>query len=276
MATFIVCIAGKNQIAVNALDYLLRTYKYPAENIIAVPNSTDDGKDSWQRSFKKFAQAAGIKTVELESAYVIPNLIFISLELNRIVKPLLFASDRLYNIHFSFLPKYKGMYTSAIPILNGEKQSGVTLHMIDEGIDTGDIIAQKKFAFGINDTCRDLYFKYMKYGFSLFKENIHSLITGTYKTMQQHHIGSTYFSKKSLDFNGIKIDLNKTSFEIHNQIRAYIFEEYQLPEINNVRVYKTSLTGQKIGKNYFKDDGDKFIISGIDGFKLEVFKKNTQ
>ena len=56
-----------------------------------------------------------------------------------------FLNARLYNIHFSYLPAYKGMFTSALPIKNGEVDSGVTLHKIESGIDTGDIIDQIKF-----------------------------------------------------------------------------------------------------------------------------------
>lgn len=268
-----ICIAGKNNIAVNSLQYLVDIYGYPAEKLLAVPNSTDNGKDSRQMSLKKYAIDQGIKVVNLESVYIIPDMIFISLEYNEIVKPQLFKTERLFNIHFSLLPKYKGMYTSALPILNGEKESGVTLHYIDEGIDTGDIIAQKRFPIDIQDTCRDLYFKYLQYGFELFKENIDNLIKGNLKAKPQGNIDSTYFSKKSIDYKNIQIDLNRTSFEIHNQIRAFIFEEYQLPEINNVRVFKSVLTGEKIAKNYFEYSNIKFIISGIDGYKIDVFKK---
>ena len=54
------------------------------------------------------------------------------------------------------------MYTSCLPILNGETITGVTLHKIDSGIDTGYIIKQKVFKININDTARDLYLKYLK------------------------------------------------------------------------------------------------------------------
>ena len=67
---------------------------------------------------------------------------FISLEYHRLIDPLKFVTSKLYNPHFSLLPAYKGMYTSALPLLNDEKDAGVTLHHIDSGIDTGDIIDQ--------------------------------------------------------------------------------------------------------------------------------------
>ena len=68
------------------------------------------------------------------------------------------------------------MYTSAMPIINGEQESGVTLHKSDNGIDTGDIIDQLCFKITANYTARDLYYKYLDYGFDLFKNNIEALL----------------------------------------------------------------------------------------------------
>ena len=62
------------------------------------------------------------------------------------------------------------MYTSALPIINNELETGVTLHKIDSGIDTGDIIDQIKFKIENNFTARDLYFKYLFYSKELLKK----------------------------------------------------------------------------------------------------------
>ena len=62
-----------------------------------------------------------------------------------------FFSKELFNFHFSLLPKYRGCHTNFFQIYNGEKISGVTLHKIDNGIDTGPIIDQLKFS--INKNC---------------------------------------------------------------------------------------------------------------------------
>ena len=85
------------------------------------------------------------KIISLNQAYRIPNLIFISIHYDKIIKIENFKTKNLYNFHFSLLPKYKGMHTGAHPIINGENYSGVTLHKIDNGIDTGDVIDQIKF-----------------------------------------------------------------------------------------------------------------------------------
>ena len=63
------------------------------------------------------------------------------------------------------------MYTSALPFINGESLTGVTLHKIDLGIDTGDIIGQKRIEILDTDTARSLYLKYIQYGTKLVIEN---------------------------------------------------------------------------------------------------------
>ncbi len=268
-----ICIAGKNQIAVDALSYLLSELNFSKSNIFICPNKNDFGIDSWQPSLKAFAEKQNIKIVDLKEVYNIQNLIFISLEFDRIINPKKFKTDRLFNIHFSLLPKYKGVYTSIFPILNGEEYSGVTLHKINSGIDTGDIVTQKKFIIGINETARDLYFKYLKFGFDLFKENIIGLIKNQFTLEQQSKIGSSYYSRNELDLSNISINLNKTSFQIHNQIRAFIFKEYQLPIINNKIILNSQLMSVKIEKNFYSEKENEIIVSGIDGYKILLNSK---
>ncbi len=267
-----ICIAGKNAIAVNALKFLLGECDFTCEDILVCPNKTDNGEDNWQPSLKKFAKASKVKVVALEDLYEIDDLYFFSLEFDRIIKPDRFKSPRLFNIHFSLLPKYKGMYTSVFPLLNGDEKSGVTLHLIDSGIDTGDLIAQEEFEVSINDTCRDLYFKYLKYGEALFKQNFRKLLNGDYSTAPQPALGASYFSRHSIDFRNIVIDFKKTSFEIHNQVRAFIFPEYQLPIVKGYPIIKSTLTAEKVAFNRFSDERDHLIISGIDGYQIILEK----
>ncbi|HEF1355612.1 TPA: hypothetical protein R8R39_001559, partial [Campylobacter jejuni] len=244
-----ICIAGKNNIAVNSLQFILKNY-FEADQIVVIPNKNDKGIDSWQKSLLKFALDSNIKIVTLDEIYNIEQIIFFSLEFDQIIKIENFKSDRLFNIHFSALPKYKGVFTSITPILNNELESGVTLHRIDNGIDTGNIIDQHCFPIDINDTARDLYFNYLKYGESIFKKNIQTIINNSYKDLKQTNINSSYFSRKDINLVH-KINFKKTSFEIHNQIRAFIFQEYQLPIINNSKIIKSILINEFIGYNVF-------------------------
>ncbi len=268
-----ICIAGKNNIAVNSLEYLINNTAVKAEDILVIPNSSDWGADTWQRSLKKAAGENNIRVVGLEDIYVLNDLLFISLEFDKILKTARFKSHRLFNIHFSKLPAYKGMYTSAHPLLNGEKETGVTLHRIDDGIDTGEVIDQISFEIFLNDTCRDVYLKYIDYGFELFKRNIDSLISDNVKSVRQFNVNSTYYSKNSINYNNLVIDFNKTAFEIHNQLRAFIFEEYQLPVVKGNLIVKSILTERLSEKPCsFEDRGCFIEISGIDRYIVEAYK----
>jgi methionyl-tRNA formyltransferase len=267
-----ICIAGKNEIAVNALKYLKDNY--PNFNYSVILNKTEDGITGWQPSLSFTAKKLKVKEVSLAEVYDIEDLIFLSLEFDLLIKPSLFKSKSLFNIHFSALPKFKGMYTSVLPILYAETSSGVTLHKIDIGIDTGDIIDQIIFPINDNTTCKDLYQHYLDNSLVLLKKNVKSLIENNYSSSKQNSQQSSYFSKKSIDFSDIKIDLNKTAFEIHNQFRAFTFREYQLPKYNDWNIFKTKITQTK---NEFKpgnllhEDDSHFLLSTID-YNIILFK----
>ena len=63
------------------------------------------------------------------------------------------------NYHPSLLPKYRGGSAINWAIIRGETETGVTIHQIDEGVDTGPIIIQEKVEISPDDTVKSLYFK---------------------------------------------------------------------------------------------------------------------
>jgi methionyl-tRNA formyltransferase len=152
-----ICLAGRFNIAIEVCEYLLTFFD--VNDILIIPTESDKGDNTFQRSFLQFAKQANLKIVSLHDVYDISDLIFLSMEYDKILKPNRFASKELFNIHFSLLPKYKGMYPSALPILFGETETGVTLHRIDSGIDTGDIIAQKEISISRDETAKSLHNK---------------------------------------------------------------------------------------------------------------------
>lgn len=243
----IICIAGKNEIACKSLLFSKYTIqkKFPSFKLFALPNILDKGEDSWQPSFKKMARKIDIECVNIEDIYKLKTLIFISLEHDKIIHTKKFSSKHLYNIHFSFLPKYKGMYTSAWPILNNERYTGVTLHKIDQGIDTGNIIDQIKLRIKTTDCARDLYYKYMKSGCLLFKKNFENLVNNNFTSVRQNILDSSYYSKNSINFKKISINLHKTAYEISKEIRAYSFKEYQLPRLFGKKIVNHEILKKK-------------------------------
>ena len=198
-------IAGKNNIAVDVLKFALDNLNMP---IFVVLNKTENFQNNFQKSLGFYAKRWNVTIKKLEDIYDLNDSIFLSLEFDRIIKPDLFKSKNLFNIHFSLLPAYKGMYTSALPILNGEDKSGVTLHRIDSGIDTGEIIAQTEIKINYKDTARDLYIKYIDFGTKLVLKHLSSLIDNSFDFRVQSNDNSTYFGKKSIDYNNLKINFS--------------------------------------------------------------------
>lgn len=260
-----ICVAGKNEIAIDGLKRIIDSCV--DFHIVFIPNKNDNGVDGWQPSFKKYALNQGVRQVSLEDIYSIEGLIFLSLEFDRIIKPELFKTSSLFNIHFSRLPKYKGMYTSALPLLHGESFSGVTLHKIDQGIDTGDIIGQSEFFISPEDTARDLYFKYLSNSKKLLGNYIDLLLSGEFESFPQSSYGSSYYSKSSIDYSCLSIDLNKSAFEISNQFRAYTFREYQIPVFEGWQIIGTEILAEKSSSRpgiILSEDDAGYIVSTID------------
>lgn len=268
----IYCIAGKNAIAINGLHMLINR-GIPTNNIRACVNRSDTGINNWQRSFKKECVDLNIKIVTLETLYEIEDLIFISLEYDQIIKVNRFKSENLYNIHFSLLPEFKGMYTSAWPILSGKNYSGVTLHKIDQGIDTGDIIDQIRFEFDYDTTAFGLYNLYLENSTQLLSQNLTKLIQIEYTAVLQASSGASYFSKSSINYAGLKIDFNKTAFEVKNQIRAFSFRPFQLPEVGGYAISHADISNNKsINKPGTIVDNDLSLILSTIDFDIVLYK----
>ena len=234
------CIGGKNNITVNVLEYA-RT-AFPDVRILCIPDRGDDGVNKWQRSVISYCKSTGIDIVSLEDVYEIEDLVFVSTEFDRIIKPEKFKSSRLYNIHFSLLPKYKGMFTSVLPILNGDEKSGVTFHRIRAGIDTGEIIDQQSFEIRHDWNSLDLYETLIKTGSEVVIRNLRSVLNGDVISEPQSKEGSTYYGKGYIDFSSIALDPLATADQIRLQINAFAFRPYQLLTFNGIRVIGSKIT----------------------------------
>lgn len=239
-----ICIAGKNNIAIDVCRYVVD--KYPEAHIYALINRNEPGEDNWQRSYLKFIKSEPrVELSSLEQMYDIEDLIFMSVEYDRIIKPHLFKTKWLYNIHFSLLPAYKGVYPSVWPILNGEEYAGVTLHKIDSGIDTGDIIAQKRFPLSHKETSFSLYTKLIYHGTTLVIKHIDKLIANRFKAYPQSVKGSTYYSRKSINYADLQVDLDVTAYQLDKQIRAFYFPAYQVANVHGYPIKYARITKEK-------------------------------
>lgn len=129
------------------------------------------------------------------------------------------------NIHPSLLPKYRGASPIQRAIINGEKETGVTLMLMDEGEDTGDIIYQQKVNIEISDTSLSMSEKLSEIAAEMLlkilkKDDGTTAESLNFPHQPQDHSKATYAPKLTKEDG--QIDWNKKSFEIHNLIRGTI------------------------------------------------------
>lgn len=128
------------------------------------------------------------------------------------------ASYGFVGIHGSLLPKYRGWAPLVWPIINGEKESGISLFYLDNGLDSGDIIAQKKFLINVEDTIEDVLSKAERLAEIILIEYGPLLLNGKAPRTKQNDELASYCSKRTPSDG--KIDWKDTNINIYNFIRA--------------------------------------------------------
>jgi len=122
------------------------------------------------------------------------------------------------NIHTSLLPKFRGPSPIQNALLIGEKETGVTLMLMDEGIDTGDILARKKIKINSDDTFKTLSLKLSELSVKLLLKTIPLWIEGKLKRKKQDETQATFC--QLIERNDGRIFWNETAENIYNKYRA--------------------------------------------------------
>lgn len=260
-----IVIAGKNDIAVHGLFLAMRFFDL--DQIVVVPNKNDKGVDSWQQSLSKVAKENNIAIKSLVDVYKIKIDCFLSLEFDQLINIDMLSTENIYNIHFSKLPEYKGMYTSVWPILFCDESSGVTLHKIDKGIDTGDVVAQRLFSLDVSDRSQDCYRKYIENSKLLISEWFERVIDNNITYEKQSAVKSTYYSTNSIDFANLKINFKKTAWQIKRQVYAFSFRPYQLIRFEGFNISDVVITERKSTSkpgSIVSKESNYILVSSID------------
>ena len=127
------------------------------------------------------------------------------------------------NLHPSFIPHNRGMHPYYWSIVDNTP-AGTTIHFIDENIDEGKILFQKKIDVSITDTGESLYYKNLTETINLFKENYLNILNSNYKLKKVDNSKGSFHLSKDIEKHS-KIDLNKEykAIDLINIIRARSF-----------------------------------------------------
>lgn len=122
------------------------------------------------------------------------------------------------NLHASLLPSYRGAAPINWAIINGDKETGVTVMLMDEGVDTGPIFKQKNVAVMPDDTAQTLQERLSVIGADLMVETLKEYMDGRIAPHRQAEEGSSIAPK--LDREIGRLDWNKDNHAIRNLIRG--------------------------------------------------------
>ncbi len=131
----------------------------------------------------------------------------------------------IVNVHGTLLPKYRGACTLNWIIENDEQESGVTVHFVDSGCDTGNIILQRSFPLSIFDTGKSLYRKTLEFEPEVVCEALKILYTNNnIPLISQKNLECKQYPNRK-PFHS-ELDISKPLMNLYNQIRASDPEKY--------------------------------------------------
>ena len=239
-----IMICGKNKIAIDVVSYLLTAHH--KTEFICVFVEGEDEFAKYLGNFPDYLKKQAIPHASVKTAADFEQLVdaqapdFIySIQFSLIIKHHLLKRyyGKILNLHHSLLPYYRGVSPISHAIKNAETIFGVSLHVIDEGVDTGPIIGQKKFSIK-NLTNRQVYTKCEEAGLSLIKK-YHSAITQSilYKNTTlslakvQNNKDATYYARDSFDYLNSQLNFNQTARQVFQQSLAYSSPPIMYPKI---------------------------------------------
>lgn len=176
------------------------------------------------------------------------------------------------NVHPSLLPKYRGSSPLQYALMEGKKETGITIMRLDEKMDTGDILYQMKVKIEEGETSESLHGKIGRIGSEFLTEKLPEILDGKAKATKQDDGKATY--TKLISRQDAMIDFSQSVIDIENKGRAFypwpgLFMEFngkRLKVILPKAVVKT-VKDAKPGKTIVTDDG-KFAIMGKDGMLI--------
>ena len=225
MAKLRVAYFGAGPVGIDLLRYLAGHDEVEVIAVAAWPRA----RQPWwgAQDVPDVAKELGLPTVEKEDAVLTtPADVLFSVYYDRIIgKDILAHPARgAINLHAAPLPEYRGRFTFLHAILNGEMEYGVTLHYMDEGVNTGDIIAQRGFPMGADITARGLYDVTAEEAKRLFKHTLPDVIADTVRSNPQGPGRHVY---RTGDIPDGEVDLSWPPDYVDRFVRALYFPPFE-------------------------------------------------
>ena len=213
---------------VYAVRYLART-NHEIVRVYTHPLDMDKYEKVWYDSVSLECKKYGIEVEERSKISnedvefiqkILPDVIF-SIGWRRLIPKSIFEVPKYgtINLHDGLIPQYRGFAPINWAIINGEAEVGLTMHFIDQGADTGDIISQEKTTVNIKDSAFDVYKKLLEISPKMLQDTLAMIENENISSVSQQKMEKGFFCTRRFPDDG-KINWIDDRTNIYNLIRA--------------------------------------------------------
>lgn len=222
---------GTPEFAVPSLEALLGSGAYDVVAVYTQPDrEAGRGRHVSSTPVKELALARGLEIVQpetLKDRDVVEHLslfkpdVVVVAAYGRIITSEILALPEFgcLNVHPSLLPRYRGSSPIASAILQGDAVTGVTIMMMDKGLDTGPILTQRTLPILAEDTTGSLTARLAQVGAQLLLETVPQWLAGKIKPQPQNEAWASY--TRVINKEDGRIDWTLTALELWRRVRAY-------------------------------------------------------
>jgi methionyl-tRNA formyltransferase len=227
-----VVFLGSKPIGYRCLDYLIQNKEYLDIQLVAC-HTNDNKRFDASLSVKELAHKHGIKILrDIDDLLMMDEIdIIISVQYHIIIKQVHIekAKQIAVNLHMAPLPEYRGCNQFSFAIYQKAKEFGTTIHKMDTGIDSGDILFESRFDIPEGCSVKQLYDLTYDASILLFEHKIKNIINYDYVLIPQENLikqrGTQIFYRK--DINLLKrIELPE---DVINRVRATAMPGFEPP-----------------------------------------------
>jgi methionyl-tRNA formyltransferase len=177
-----------------------------------------------------------------------------------------------FNLHGSFLPKYRGAAPIQWVLINGETETGLTTFKLAEKVDTGNIYLQEKIEIYPEDNFETLHDRMSELGSKMVLETVNLIDSGIYELKQQDDSLASPAPKITKEI--CLIDWNRSATEIHNLVKGLSPHPaaYFIYNDKVLKVYKTEVVERNNLKPFQIEQSKKELIIGCGKNSLRVLE----
>lgn len=226
---------GSKPIGYKCLEFLLQKAALLDCEVVGVLSNDNQRFDN-SLSIRKLAIENKIPIIdELDAILDLKDVDFIlSVQYHLILRQehIDVAKEMAINLHMAPLPEYRGCNQFSFALFNQAQIFGTTLHRLESGIDSGPIIAERRFEIETGQDVKSLYDRTFEESELLFKANIKNILSGNFKLVDQSKLFidrgvKTYYRKDIVKLR--EIDLNDSAEVIIRKVNATAMPGFEPP-----------------------------------------------